>query len=214
MRSDVGMDGNNGEKWKLGLLNVPAPMVSLQDRTVLRCFAAFFTLSPLARRNRSTHASLQYIACSPTPSTHARTTKVNQNRLKTQRRERASAMHENEPWRANLLGGERSLLAEGLADGLDLLPLLGVHLLHGHRSRRRYERKKSELTRNRRRDSQRVCQCGEGEREERGEDEQMKERRKNKGVSDSIISVGGRGCAVQATQAHRRLLALSLAESR
>jgi hypothetical protein len=44
---------------------VPAPTVSLHDRTVLRCFAAFFTLSPRDRRNRCTHASLQYCACAP-----------------------------------------------------------------------------------------------------------------------------------------------------
>jgi hypothetical protein len=50
------------DEWKL---SVPAPTVSLQDRTVLRCFAAFFTLSPRDRKNRCTHASLQYCACSP-----------------------------------------------------------------------------------------------------------------------------------------------------
>ena len=44
---------------------VPAPTVSLHERTVLRCLAAFFTLSPRDRRNRSTHASLQHCACSP-----------------------------------------------------------------------------------------------------------------------------------------------------
>ena len=33
----------------------------------------------------------------------------------------------------HLLGGQRRLLAEQLADGLDLLPLLGVHLVDGHR---------------------------------------------------------------------------------
>jgi hypothetical protein len=37
-------------------------MVSLQDSAARSCFAAFFTLSPRDRRNRSTHASLQYCA--------------------------------------------------------------------------------------------------------------------------------------------------------
>ena len=54
--------GAPGE-WEL--MSVPAPTVSLHERTVLRCFAAFFTLSPRDRRNRSTHASLQHCACSP-----------------------------------------------------------------------------------------------------------------------------------------------------
>jgi hypothetical protein len=58
----MGMEGNGGSRAPPG---VPAPTVSLHDRTVLRCFAAFFTLSPRDRRNRSTHASLQYCACSP-----------------------------------------------------------------------------------------------------------------------------------------------------
>lgn len=38
---------------------VPVPMLSLHESTALKCFAAFFTLSPLALKNLSTHASLQ-----------------------------------------------------------------------------------------------------------------------------------------------------------
>jgi len=34
----------------------------------------------------------------------------------------------------HLLCGERRLLAQQLADGLDLLPLLGIHLVDGHLS--------------------------------------------------------------------------------
>lgn len=41
------------------MYHVPVPILSLQERQALKCFAAFFTLSPFACRNRSTQALLQ-----------------------------------------------------------------------------------------------------------------------------------------------------------
>lgn len=41
----------------------PVPMESLQERQFLSCFAAFFTVSFLAFRNRSTQALLQNFSC-------------------------------------------------------------------------------------------------------------------------------------------------------
>lgn len=40
------------------MYQVPVPILSLQERHALKCFAAFFTLSPFACRNRSTQALL------------------------------------------------------------------------------------------------------------------------------------------------------------
>lgn len=55
----VGMKWRRRRRKKNKQWNIPVMTLSLQARQALSCFAAFFTLSPFAFRNRFTQAQLQ-----------------------------------------------------------------------------------------------------------------------------------------------------------
>lgn len=51
------------KKKKKGFGFLPVPILSLQERQALSCFAAFLTLPPFVFKNLSTQALLQNFSC-------------------------------------------------------------------------------------------------------------------------------------------------------
>lgn len=107
---------------------IPVPMLSLHESTNRRCLAAFLTLSPLALRNLSTHASLQYFSC-----TSGNSNSKTRNREKRRRKEKKSEEKMfRHCWCLYLLHGEGSLFPKELENCLYKLSVSGIFLLHLH----------------------------------------------------------------------------------
>lgn len=98
-------------------MNEPMPTASLQARHALNCFAAFFTLSPFALRNLSTHSSVQNFSCEASQKT--RSPRDQEDEEPTQVREWPETRRSDD-WRTSHL----------LHSELRLLPEDPQHLLH------------------------------------------------------------------------------------